>query len=202
MLRTATQRFGNSLTLHPCATTGPRLLFAQGPAVIICHCESLQLEGKFSDHTSHVVFLAVGPSRANGIPDCVASCDSESRIIVWDLPAKTQIASYQSREVVTALSWFHNNIVLGLPTPSFPPFPPNFAIYCLSPFPSPLTSLRHIGTAQGVITVLNSLTQTYFESSLDHNEAITAISPVSEDHRVAIGLVTILRTSPVRGPSR
>ncbi|KAI9761225.1 MAG: aldehyde dehydrogenase (NAD(P)(+)) ald5 [Chaenotheca gracillima] len=99
---------------EPCAATASMFLYAQGPAILCLHHDTLDLDRRFQRHTEDILFIAVDNVTERGAGRQVVSYDSGQTAIVWDLFTGDEIARFASYERICVAQWMRNgNVAFG-----------------------------------------------------------------------------------------
>lgn len=99
----------------PCAATASMFIYAQGSTIVCCHHDSLEIERRFTRHSSDIHLLAVDNLSQHGAGRLVVSCDATNLAIVWDLMTGEEVAKFAAFETLTAAAWMKNgNVALGM----------------------------------------------------------------------------------------
>lgn len=99
---------------EPCAATASMFLYVQGPSVVCCHHDTLNIERRFARHADDIQLLAVDNQSELGAGRFVVSYDAGQTAIVWDLMTGDEIARFASYDHLTVAAWMRNgNVAFG-----------------------------------------------------------------------------------------
>ncbi|KAF4972998.1 hypothetical protein FSARC_575 [Fusarium sarcochroum] len=105
----------NQKLLRPCAATASEFLFAQGPDIICCRCDSLSVKATFRRHEDNIELLVINSQSSTARGRLVVSYDASRTAIVWDLPNCEEKGRFAFIEDLTAAAWMaNNNVALGI----------------------------------------------------------------------------------------
>jgi WD40 repeat protein len=98
----------------PCAATASFLLYAQRNEILCLHHDTLAIERRFSRHREDVTWISVDNVSERGAGRLVASYDSGSTAIIWDLMTGNEEARFASYEQIRVAAWMRNgNVAFG-----------------------------------------------------------------------------------------
>lgn len=104
----------NEFGWEPCAATASFLLYAQRNVILCLHHDTLAIERRFERHREDVSWIAVDNISERGAGRLVASYDSGSTSIIWDLLTGDEVARFASYEQIRVAAWMRNgNVAFG-----------------------------------------------------------------------------------------
>jgi hypothetical protein len=94
-----------------CAATAAFFLFAQRNTILCLHHDTLEVERKFEGHVEDVVWIETDNHSETGAGRLVASYDTKSMTIIWDLLTGRTIARLEPYGDIRVASWMRNGTI-------------------------------------------------------------------------------------------
>ncbi|KAF2276235.1 uncharacterized protein EI97DRAFT_53004 [Westerdykella ornata] len=104
----------DEFAFDPCAATASFLLYAQRNVILCLHHDTLAIERRFDRHREDVSWISVDNVSERGAGRLVASYDTGSTAIIWDLFTGDEVARFASYEQIRVAAWMRNgNVAFG-----------------------------------------------------------------------------------------
>jgi hypothetical protein len=94
-----------------CAATAAFFLYAQRNVILSLHHDTLEVDRRFTGHAEEVVWIETDNHSETGAGRLVASYDTKSMTIIWDLLTGRTIARLEPYGDIRVAAWMRNGTI-------------------------------------------------------------------------------------------